>query len=93
MKIQTIKEIDFTLGQQIEFDASIVSITTEGNIQEKKPVKFVVKLEESGDLVNCVSWSSGILNIIKPALNTLDVFYIDRLKIPEDSQTEKQLEL
>ena len=77
MTINNLSEIDFASGQQVEFDATIISITTEGNIQEKKPVKFVMKLESTGELVNGVSWSSGLLPIIKPAVDTLDIFHID----------------
>ena len=36
MRVNNFSEIDFSAGQQIEFEGTIVSITTEGNVQENK---------------------------------------------------------
>ena len=76
MRVNNFSEIYFSAGQQIEFEGTVVSITTEGNVQEKKPLKYVMKMEPSGELVNMVSWSSGLLPIVKEALSNLSIFEI-----------------
>ena len=76
MRINYFSEIDFSSGQQIEFEGTIVSITTEGNVQEKKPLKYVMKMESTGELVIMVSWSSGLLSVVKDGLDNLNVYEV-----------------
>lgn len=72
-KIKSLAEIDFKTPSIILFDATVIDILTEGD-GEKKPMKFTLKLEESGEQIVVASWKFDLLNTLKTLVNTDDVF-------------------
>lgn len=71
--INSLQEIDYSKMELITFNATVISIIAEGD-GEKKPYKFSVKLEESGDVATVVSWKFENLDIIKGLVNSDDVY-------------------
>jgi len=76
-KIKSIKDIDFAKNEQIEFEATILEIVMEGSEENKSPFRALIKLEDSGEKVQIVSWEFKFLPIFKVAVETLDVFRIE----------------
>lgn len=74
-KINTLSAIIYD-GRTIEFKGTFLNILTEGNKEAKWPFKVNVKLEDSGENIVLSSWNFDILEEIKAALYTLDVFDI-----------------
>lgn len=72
-KIKSLKEIDYTSTNTVAFDATVISMITEGD-GEKRPFKFTVKLEESGETVTVVSWKFDNLDTVKRLAKTDDVY-------------------
>jgi len=75
-KIKKIIDIDFNRNDLVRFDATIISVDNDGDAERKKPFKFTVKLEESGELMHLASWKFDELDTIKEAVTTLDVYEI-----------------
>lgn len=75
MRIKKYGDIDFSISSSVIFDATILEIVSEGN-GEKMPYKVLAKLEDSGDLITFVSWKFDLLEMVKEAVHTLDVFEI-----------------
>jgi len=54
MAIGSLAEIDKSDNKKInEIEASIVEILNEGSPESKRPIKFVIKLEGSGEIATC----------------------------------------
>jgi len=73
MLIKKLSDIDYSKNDIITFDATVIKIINEGD-GEKKPFRFTVKLEESGEMVDVSSWKFSTLPTIK-ALVTSDEVY------------------
>ena len=72
-KIKSLSEIDFKTPSIILFDATVIDIIAEGD-GEKKPIKFTLKLEESGEQVVVASWKFDLLDTLKTLVKSDDVF-------------------
>lgn len=73
-KIKKIADISFNQNEIIRFDASIISVDADGDAEKKRPFKFTVKLEDSGELLHVSSWKFDALDTVKEAINTIDVY-------------------
>lgn len=71
--IKALSELDYTKTELIEFEATVLNVIAGGD-GEKKPYKFSVKLEESGDVISVVSWKFENLETIKELVKTDDVY-------------------
>jgi len=56
-KINSLSEIDYASSPLIEFDATVINIIAEG--EDKRPCKFTVKLESSGENVIVLTWKKA----------------------------------
>lgn len=74
-KIKSIAEIDKTdLKTIFEVDASVIEITMQCNPELKRPTKFTIKLEESGELISACTWDYGLQPILALAVNDMNVY-------------------
>lgn len=71
--ITSLAEIDYSKMELVTFNATVISMIAEGD-GEKKPYKFSVKLEESGEVIVVVSWKFENLETIKTLVKTDDVY-------------------
>lgn len=76
-RIKSLNEINFVNNEAIEFEASILEVVNEGDFEKKVPFKVIVKLEDSGEKKDVVSWSFDSLDLIKECVNTLDVLLLE----------------
>jgi 3'-5' exoribonuclease len=74
MIITKLADIDYTKKDIITFNATVVGIQDEGSKDNRRPIKYIVKLEDSGETVNVVSWAWETLDIIKSIVPTDDVY-------------------
>ena len=72
-KISKLADIDYKNNDLILFNATVIDILNEGD-GEKKPMKFVLKLEDSGESVQVSSWKYDLLPILKILVKTDDVY-------------------
>lgn len=75
MKITKLSDIDYSNISIISFDATIIDIASEGD-GEKRPMKFTLKLEDSGELLTVTSWKFDELPIIKEGSKNDNVYEI-----------------
>lgn len=73
MLIKALNEINYEKNDIVTFDGTVISITSDGD-GEKRPFKFVIKLEESGETVSVSSWKFDNLETIKELVNTDEVY-------------------
>lgn len=71
--IKSLADINYAKTELVRFEATVVSVIAEGD-GEKKPYKFSVKLEESGEVVTVVSWKFENLDTIKTLAKTDDIY-------------------
>lgn len=72
-KIKSLKEINFSTPTMIIFNATVIDIVSEGD-GEKRPIKFTLKFEDSGDQVVVTTWKFDMLETLKVLVKTDDVF-------------------
>jgi len=77
--IESLSEIDYSQQEAIKFEATVLDVINEGLESAKRPIRFSLKLEESGDSVQVISWNYAILPIIKDASRTIDVLEFEAL--------------
>jgi 3'-5' exoribonuclease len=72
--IKSLAEIDYDKQESISFDATILDVTNDGEADKRYPMKFVLKLEASGDVVPVVSWNYELLDYIKGGISNTNVY-------------------
>jgi putative nucleotidyltransferase with HDIG domain len=78
-EIKAVKDINYTIQESVVFDATITDIQYEGEEEFKRPMKFMVKLEETGEPLEVISWSYKHRDLIKDGLKSTDVLTIEAL--------------
>lgn len=71
--ITALAAIDYSKTELIVFNATVISVIAEGD-GEKKPFKFTVKLEDSGEVATVTSWKFENLETIKRLVKTNEVY-------------------
>jgi 3'-5' exoribonuclease len=74
-----LSDIDFDTQEAIEFEATISEIINEGLEESKRPIRVSVKLEESGEIIQAVSWNYKLLDLFRQGLRSIDVMRIEAL--------------
>lgn len=79
--VSKLDEIAFSLKEKVTFDATVIDIYSEGSFtgSKKLPIKFLVKLETSGELLLGTSWIPETLPILKEARDSIKVYNISGL--------------
>lgn len=73
MQITSLSQINYSETPLISFEATVLEVVSEGD-GEKKPFKFIVKLEDSGEAIQVLSWKTDNLQKIKELVATDDVY-------------------
>ena len=69
--IKSLADIDYSSANSILLEATVVGVLSEGD-GDKRPFKFSIKLEESGELLNANSWKFDNLQTIKDLVKSSD---------------------
>jgi len=98
--INALSDIDFVHNEQIQFEATVLEITAEGNKENKVPFRASIKLEGSGERVQVVSWNFDVLDLYIAAVDTLDILSMEgvggifrdakQIRIGKTENTNKQ---
>jgi putative nucleotidyltransferase with HDIG domain len=78
-KIKRLDEISYTEQEAVEFEATVLDVNIEGNEELKRPMKFALKLEESGENVSVISWAYVLLPNLKEAVKSTDIFLFESM--------------
>jgi len=76
IKMKTIKslsEIDFLQQETVNFTATVLDLQDEGDESKKRPLRFGLKLEESGETIIAISWTYGLLEDIKELTKSAEI--------------------
>ena len=76
IEIKNLSEIDYNSAPLVNFYATIISIENEGNAESKRPIKFVAKLEESGESIQLSTWKYDLLDLLKAGVTNIMVYKI-----------------
>jgi 3'-5' exoribonuclease len=77
--IYNLSEINYETQDSVEFEATVIELLTEGSKENKRPMVFVVKIENSGENLKVVSWTYDLLQIIKDGVNSIEVILFEGL--------------
>lgn len=73
--IKRISDIDITDAKAtFKLNATILEINFEGEKATKRPIRFTAKLEETGELVTCITWEFNLLPILQSAVKDMHVY-------------------
>ena len=76
--IKRISEIDLSDAKQMfKFDATILEIVSEGDPSTKRPIRFMAKLEESGEVVTCITWEFNFFAVLQAAIKDINIYEIE----------------
>lgn len=71
--IKKIEDVDFSTQDQIQFLATVLDLQDQGQEDLKRPMRFNLKLEESGEVITAISWNFAILETIKDLSKSAEV--------------------
>jgi len=66
-EILSVSMIDYENQENIVFAATVLDIVYEGLETAKRPIKAILKIENSGETVTMVSWAYGIIDMLREA--------------------------
>jgi 3'-5' exoribonuclease len=75
--VNSLSEIDYSQQETITFEATVLDLVHEGDAERRFPMKFNLKFESSGDVVQVVSWTYELLDSVKDAANNTNVMLLD----------------
>jgi 3'-5' exoribonuclease len=76
--IKKIADLDYSLQESIEFEATVLDFA-EGLEESKRPMRITLKLEDSGEVVQAISWTYNLQQILKDGVNSIDVISFEAL--------------
>lgn len=76
MEIHSLSEIDYSTNSVISFNASVLEVISDGD-GEKRPIKFNLKLEDSGETIVVSSWKFENLETLKRLVLTDEVYQFE----------------
>ena len=71
-KIKSLSEIDYSKNETVSFNATVISFITAGD-GDKKPFKFGLMLEDSGEQIQVASWHFEFMDRVAELVKTADV--------------------
>jgi 3'-5' exoribonuclease len=77
--IKSLSEVDYSQQEAIEFEATVIEVLYEGQEDAKRPLKVSLKLENSGEMVQAISWSYQLVQLLKDAQRSIDVISFEAL--------------
>lgn len=70
--IKQLSEIDFN-GDEVVFEGTVSEILYAADVATKKPSRVTIRIEDSDEVINGISWSINVNNLIDQTINTKDV--------------------
>jgi 3'-5' exoribonuclease len=77
--IKNLAEVDYSQQETIDFEATVLAVLDEGLEERKRPMKVSLKLEETGEVFQTISWSYGLLQLFKDASKSTDILLFEAL--------------
>jgi 3'-5' exoribonuclease len=78
-EIMALSEINYSQQEAIQFKATVMDVGNEGQEDKKRPMRFSLKMESSGETFQAISWNYSILQLLKDAAKTIDVIEFEAL--------------
>jgi 3'-5' exoribonuclease len=78
-EIMALSEINYSQQEAIQFKATVTDVGNEGQEDKKRPMRFSLKMESSGETFQAISWNYSILQLLKDAAKTIDVIEFEAL--------------
>ena len=76
--IEKLSDIDLSDAKAtFKLNATIIDIQTEGDPSTKRPVRFIAKVEHTGEIVTCISWDFNFLPVLRLAVKDMHVYELD----------------
>lgn len=72
-EIRKLSDIDYTETNTIMFDATVLEVLSDGD-GDKRPMRYTLKLEESGEILQVSSWKFEYLQELKALVNLPDIY-------------------
>lgn len=70
-----ISDIDLNDSKTVfKFSGTILELQNEGDPSSKRPIRFTVKFEDSGEVATCITWEFNMLPIIQMAVKETNVY-------------------
>jgi 3'-5' exoribonuclease len=77
--IKSLSDVSYSQQETIQFEATVIDIIYEGLEESKRPMRLSLKLEETGEMVQVISWTYALLNMMKDALKSIEVVSFEAL--------------
>lgn len=77
--INNLSEINYQAQDSVEFEATVIEVMNEGQESLKRPMRISFKLENSGEIIQGVSWAWDLLQMFKDGAKSADVFLVEAL--------------
>jgi putative nucleotidyltransferase with HDIG domain len=77
--VNSLSEINFAEKDKVQIDATIIDVYSEGSLSsggKRTPIKILLKLESSGELLLATSWVPEMLTTIREAKSNIKVYSI-----------------
>ena len=60
-----------------KFNATILEVINEGDPSTKRPIRFTSKMEESGEILTCITWDYNLLPVIQAAVKDMNIYELE----------------
>lgn len=78
MEIKKISEINLNDSKAVlQLKATVIELQNNGDPATKRPIRFIIKLENSGELITCITWEFNLLPVIEAAVNEQNIYDIE----------------
>ena len=77
--ITKIADIDYSTQESISFDATVLDVVNEGLEENKRPIRVSLKLEDSGETIQAISWSYNLLQLFKDGAKSADIILFEAM--------------
>jgi putative nucleotidyltransferase with HDIG domain len=77
--IKNLAELDYSLQETIDFEATVLDVLDEGLEERKRPMRISLRLEESGEVLQAISWTYNLLQLLKDAAKSTDIVLFEAL--------------
>lgn len=57
-----------------KFNATIIEVSSEGDPSSKRPIRFTAKLEETGEILICITWEFHSLPVLQSAVKDMNIY-------------------
>jgi len=78
-EIKSASEINYSQQEAIQFKATVIDVINEGQESAKRPMRLTLRLEDSGENMQVISWNFAILQLMKNSSKNIDVIEFEAL--------------